>query len=626
MSVLKYSKYRKFSLLAVGFIALIILFFRFFFPHNNPISYDVFGYYLYLPFTFIYHDLGLTNIEQVHQIMDVYNPSGSFYQATAGPSGFWIMKYSMGMAILYAPFFFLSHLIALFSSFPADGFSLPYQWGIIIGSTVYTLIGIFVLRRVLLKFFSDKIVAITLLLLFFGTNYFDQSIFNAEITGNHLFTLYALILWFTIRWHENYNRKHIVLLAVFIGILVLARPTEIIVLLIPLLWGVYNWNSLKDKFLLLMRFKSQLLLFVLILLLIGSFQMLYWKVFSGSYFFYSYTNAGEGLDFLAPHTLQTLFSFRKGWLVYTPMMIFAIWGFYFTFKNKRAVFFPLFIFFILNLYLVSSWSCWWYANCFSQRALVQSYAVMAIPLGFFIQRLTKSKLVFKYLFIVVAVFFIVLNLFQTWQIKNWVLSGDRMTFAYYKKVFGKIEVDTEDEKLLLVNRWLGGDERLKDESAYKSRLLAGFDFEEVSKKYQKYLRDDFSHSGKNAFQFDSSLLYFNLVEKDFKTLTPFDHAWIRTTFYVFLQSDAEQKDFSLVIQFNHKGKAYKYKSINIRPLLENDTVQIGKWNKFSFDYLTPEVRSKNDMLKIYFWNRGKGKLIIDDVTVRVFEPIRGEWE
>jgi len=620
MSVLKSFKVNKYSLLLVGFFALTVLFFRFFFPHNNPISYDVFGYYLYLPFTFIYHDLGLSNIEQVRQIMDIYEPSVTLYQATAGSSGFWIIKYSMGMAILYAPFFFLSHLYALFSAYPADGFSMPYQWGIIIGSTVYTLIGIFVLRKVLLKFFSDKIAAITLLLLFFGTNYFDQSIFNAEITGNHLFTLYALILWFTIRWHENHQRKHIAFLAVFSGLVVLSRPTEIIVLFIPLLWGVYNWSSLKIKLRLLMQYKLQLLLFAIIFVLIGSFQLLYWKIYSGSFFFYSYTNAGEGLDFLSPHTLQTLFSFRKGWLIYTPMMIFAIWGFYFVYKNKREIFFPLFIFFVLNLYLVSSWSCWWYANCFSQRALMQSYAVMAIPLAFFIQQIAKSKTVFRYLFTVFAVFFIVLNLFQTWQIKNWILSGDRMTFAYYKQVFGKTEVYPEDEKLLLVNRSLAGDERLKDESDYKNRLLTSFDFEEMPHKFQKYLGDDFSHGGKYALQFDSSLLYFNLYEKDFKTLTPYDHAWVRITFYVLPQSGMEMKDFSLVMQFSHKGKAYKYKSTNIRPQLENNPEKMGEWNKLSFDYLTPEVRSKNDVLKIYFWNRGKGQVIIDDVTVSVFEP------
>ncbi len=606
--------------MTVGFIAISILFFRFYFPHNNPISFDVFGYYLYLPSTFIYHDLGLHNMVQIREIMETYESSVTFYQATLAPSGNWIMKYSMGMAILYSPFFFLSHVFALLSSFPADGFSLPYQWGIYIGSTVYTLIGIFVLRNVLLKLFSDKLVAITLLLLFFGTNYFDQSVFGAEIAHNYLFTLYALVLWFTIRWHETYKQKYLAFLALITGILILARPTEIIALLIPLLWGVFNWNSWKDKLRLLLQYKSQLLLFVLILLMVGSLQLIYWKIFSGKFFFYSYTNAGEGLDLLSPHTLQTLFSFRKGWFIYTPMMIFAIWGFYFTFKNKREVFLPLFIFFILNLYLVSSWSCWWYANCFSQRALVQSYAVLAIPFGFFIQRISKSDSVFKWMFTFIVFSFVVLNLFQTWQLKNRILSGDRMTFAYYKQVFGKTEVKAEDQKLLLVNRWLEGDEQLKDESGYKSRLLAKYDFEETSKKFQKYHRDDFSHDGKNAFQFDSSLLYFNLYEKEFKSITAHDHAWVRVTYYVYLPIETELKDFSLVIQFMHKGKVYKYKGQSIRPIIDNKTLQSGSWNKLSFDYLTPEVRSKDDVLKIYFWNRGKGKVIIDDVTVRVFEP------
>lgn len=620
MATIKSSKFNRLSLLTVGFIAISILFFRFYFSHNNPISFDVFGYYLYLPSTFIYHDLGLNNIVQIQEIMETYQSSVSFYQATLAPTGNWIMKYSMGMAILYSPFFILSHIFALLSSYPADGFSLPYQWGIYIGSTVYTLIGVFVLRNVLLKFFSDRITTVTLLLLFFGTNYFDQSIFGAEIAHNYLFTLYALVLWFTIKWHETYKQKYIASLALITGILILARPTEIIALLIPLLWGVYNFNSWKDKLRLLLQHKSQLILFVTILLMVGSLQLIYWKIFSGKFFFYSYTNAGEGLDFMSPHTLQTLFSFRKGWFIYTPMMIFAIWGFYFTFIAKREVFFPLFIFFILNLYLVSSWSCWWYANCFSQRALVQSYAVLALPFGFFVQRVSRSRSVYKWMFTFIAISFVILNLFQTWQLKNRILSGDRMTYAYYKQIFGKIEVKPEDQKLLLVNRWLEGDEQLEDETDYQNRLLAKFDFEETSKKFQKYYRDDFSYDGKNAFQFDSSLLYFNLYEKEFKSLTVYDHAWVRVNYSIYLPNETDLKDFSLVIQFMHKGKVYKYKGQSIRPMIENKKLQSGGWNRISFDYLTPEVRSKDDVLKIYFWNRGKGKIIVDDVTIETFEP------
>ncbi|MCF6341589.1 MAG: hypothetical protein L3J31_02125, partial [Bacteroidales bacterium] len=502
--------------------------------------------------------------------------------------------------------------------------SLPYQWGIIIGSTFYTLVGLFALRKVLLKFFSDKTTAITLLLLFFGTNYFDQSIFNAELAHNHLFTLYALVLWLTIRWHEDREQKHILWLAVVSGVLILARPSEIIVLLIPLLWGVSGSSNLKNKLTLFKQHKLQLLSFVLVLLLIGSLQVAYWKIFSSDYLYYSYTNAGEGFDFLAPHTLQTLFSFRKGWFVYTPLMVFAVWGFYFTHQYKREIFYPLFVFFLLNLYLVSSWSCWWYANCFSQRALVQSYAVMAIPLGYFIQRLSKSVSFYKGLFAVAAFFLIVLNLFQTWQMRNNILSGDRMTFAYYKKVFAKTTTSPEDQKLLLVNRWLEGKEILEDESGYKSRVLTDFDFENPSKKHNRFFTKELSHNGKTAFQFDSTLLYFNLFESSFEALTEEDHAWLRIEFYVFPQSERAQKDLLLAVSFQHRGKTYKYKALNIRSLPENRSLQTGKWNKISFDYLTPEVRSEKDVLKIYFWNRGRGTVLVDDLTLTVFEPGKGE--
>ncbi len=53
-------------------------------------------------------------------------------------------------------------------------------------------------------------------------------------------------------------------------------------------------------------------------------------------------------------------------------------------------------------------------------------------------------------------FFIILNLFQAWQLRNNILSGDRMTFEYYIKSFGKTKINTADQKLLLINRFFGG--------------------------------------------------------------------------------------------------------------------------------------------------------------------------
>lgn len=140
----------------VVLIAILVYSGFIFFP-DNILSWDVFGYYLYLPLTFIYHDLGLNNENIIHEIIDKYHNSATFYQAIKLPAGNYVMKYSMGMSILYSPFFFIGHLYAKLSSYPADGFSLPYQYAVFFCGQVFTVTGIVVLRKVLIRFaFSGK--------------------------------------------------------------------------------------------------------------------------------------------------------------------------------------------------------------------------------------------------------------------------------------------------------------------------------------------------------------------------------------------------------------------------------------------------------------------------------------
>ena len=75
---------------------------------------------------------------------------------------------------------------------------------------------------------------------------------------------------------------------------------------------------------------------------------------------------------------------------------------------------------------------------------------------------------------------------------------------------------------------------------------------------------------------------------------------------------------SLVATFEHNGEPYKYKAEGIE--LAKYPVKAGKWNRIEFDYLTPEVRSKDDKLKVYFWLRGNQPVKVDDLKVEVWEP------
>src|SRR5438105_13622972 len=112
----------------------------------------------------------------------------------------------MGMAILYSPGFFAGHLFAYFFQYPMDWFSIPYQYEVLGWSIIFLLTGIYYLRRILLHFFNDRISAFVLLLLFSGTNFFIQAThWGILLVHSYLFTLFAVMLWHTIQWHQEHR-------------------------------------------------------------------------------------------------------------------------------------------------------------------------------------------------------------------------------------------------------------------------------------------------------------------------------------------------------------------------------------------------------------------------------------
>lgn len=599
--------------LALFLVVAFVLCSNFYYFPGNILSWDIFGYYLYLPFQFIYHDLGLKDIGVLHDIVLKYHNTDTLYQVLIQPEGGAVMKYSMGMSIFYAPFFFIGHALALVFGLPADGFSAPYQYSVFAGGIIYSILGIWFLSKVLRRLFNDKTSGLVLLLIVFATNFPVHITMYGQNAMSHniLFFTYSLILWLTIRWHETYKMKFIIGLAVFCGLTILSRPSEFVCLLIPLFWNVKNINTLRDKVKLLWSYKVQILLFVAIIAFIGSFQLIYWKIHTGKFLYYSYgANAGEGFEFLSPYLMQVLFSFRKGWLIYTPVMIFAIVGFVAIFKKNKMIFLPLFLYFLVNLYIVSSWSCWWYAQSYSQRPLIPSYPVMAIALGYFLVWLFDREKWLKITLSTLLMAFLWLNLFQIYQFTHGIIDGDRMTKAYYFRTFGKLDATDDDRKLLMVNRTFNGVEQFVNDGEYHlSRMLKSDYGTEVQYDSSTVV------SPQNSMQLDSVTLYSKAIEIPYSSITANDHAWLCLSAWVYPTIDPVTNPFSLVVQFTHKGFAYKYKTIDSEKL----NLKLNAWNELKMDYLTPEVRKKDDQLKAYFWLRGKHLLQVGAIRIAVFE-------
>ena len=408
----------KFSLLAFFLLSFAVLFGRLLLPRFEThdilaiLSWDVFGYYLYLPATFIYHDLGLKDFSWLQHIFDVYNPTIGFYQAYIGPAGDYILKYTMGMAIVYSPFFFIGHIFAWLFGFPADGFSLPYQVAVALGSVVIAIAGIWIFRRVLLKFFSESVTSLVMILIVLGSNYFELTAYDGAMPHNILFTLYALILYLTLIWHEHQKLRYAIWLGLAIGLTILIRPSSAVIVIIPFLWGIHDNESLVRKWDLVKSNFGQIVVVIALIFAVPFLQFIYWKIHSGNFFFYSY-ESDQKLVGAGPFLWYVLFSFKKGWLIYAPIMIFPLMGFYFLGYKNRLVFQAIFVFFIINLLLIASWPTWWYGGSLGQRALMESYVILGIPLGYFLQWLLKRKIYFQIPLFSVFIFIILLNLFQT---------------------------------------------------------------------------------------------------------------------------------------------------------------------------------------------------------------------
>ncbi|KAF0202112.1 MAG: hypothetical protein FD170_2083 [Bacteroidetes bacterium] len=593
---------RRLSVYVVLLLAVSLVVFRSISLPTRALSWDVFGYYLYLPATFIYDDPGLENPEWVDEVMEKYQPSATLYQLVNGTDGKKVIKYTSGLALLYSPFFLIAHWIAPALGYPADGFSLPYQLILSLGGILWAIFGLIILRKLLLRLFDDRTTAVTILLIGFGTNYFQLTAFDGTLLSqNFLFSLYAFLLYTTIRWYERPSLKRAFQMGLTCGLITLIRPSEIVCLLIPLFWNAGSWRQFIFRFKVMKTNINHVLSFLVPAIIVGSIQFIYWKTTTGNWIFYSYDNPGEGFRFFPPYIFEFLFSYRKGWFVYTPVMLFALAGFYHLYKRSKAWNFAILAYVLLDLWIVSSWSCWWYAGgSFSARAMLPTYVLLALPLASLVEVVFLHRLRWLAAFFGLAL--IVLNLFQTWQFETGIIDKERMTKDYYWAVFGKTNIDKDKlDELLLVERSTESRDTFKHKDRYEKRSLFG--------------PSPVSSDTTGALKLNGLNPYAPGPEIAYSDLTSFDHAWIYASVEVFIPESYQGQLPRLVAAFHHKGEAYKYRSETISP----DSLKPGDWNTISFYYLTPEVRTPHDNLKVYVWQREPSTIYIRNFNVEVWE-------
>jgi hypothetical protein len=595
---------QRFSLLSFFLSAIIIVLVALWYPKwekpgtEATLSWDVMGYYLYLPATFIYDDLDQLAFKD--SILNKYRPTNSFYQATLHPeSGNYVMKYAIGLAVLYSPFFFLGHAYALLTDYPPDGFSLPYQAAISWGSIFIALLGLWFCRKVLKQYFDEVPTGLSLISIAIGSNFLNYAAIDGAMTHVWGFTLIMILIWATIQWHQKPSFRYSFLIAFCIGFAALIRPTNIIACLIPILWGIQHWTDYSTRLALFQAHWGKLVFTILSVALIGMIQLGYWKLLAGDWIYYTYNE--QGFSWFKPHVKNVLISYRKGWLVYTPIMLLALIGFSFLYRKYRPLFWCSLIYFVIHFYIVSAWDVWGYGGAFGQRAMIEAYAILALPMAAFYENILLKNWQ-KWLTFAFAAFSIWLNIFQTWQAHGHGFETESMTKAYYWRIFGNTNVTHLDRKLLDTKEDYQG-----ERSAVKGIYLN--DFETMADSTQ--LSKTHSKSGVYALKIDKNTEFSTafIIPK-----AQINGEWLRVSadFYTPQKEWDVWKMTQLIVRFEKGDDLIKNRIIRVQR-------HIGErqWQANWSDMRIP--KKDFDHVKIYFWNSGGQKdLFVDDLKVETY--------
>lgn len=340
------------------------------------------------------------------------------------------IKMAVGTAICQAPAFLIAHIIALAGDWQPNGYSSPYYLAILLNALLFAIWSLFLIKSILRRWFDDHVSAIVLLLFAFATNLSFYVTWHASYSHVYSFWAVAAFIYSTLKWYDSPKWRTTIQIGLLAGLLVLIRPTNILMLAFFPLWGLLNKENMNMRWQLFLKEHQKLLVITLLALLVFSVQLFYWKWSVDRWWFYSYGD--EGFFWGNPHLLEVLFSYRKGWLLYTPVMILSIVGLLFLYRRVPKAKWAIPLLFLLHLYIISSWQAWWYGDSFSQRGMVDIYPLLALPLAALIQVVTtKKRWPVAALVGVFALGCVWLNTIQSQQYKDGIIHWDGMTKEAY---------------------------------------------------------------------------------------------------------------------------------------------------------------------------------------------------
>ena len=393
------------------------------------------GYYAYLPQWYIYKSD--KKFSFLHTITPKY-PKGNFGFGIAFKSldenG--LNKCFIGTAICSSPLFLITHAVNELKYGSGDGYSRSYQLTVALNAILYWLIGCIAIYLLFQKLKIPRFWTVLILAgITFGTNLNFYIVYFPSFSHAFSFGVISWFVYVAYLFGQNKSIKSFLWMCFFFGLLFSIRPTNSLVMLIL----PFFFNGLKDFWLTILDFIKNKWIYCLLGIGIITFfiflqlnnvhsQIGEWKldIYSDEHF-----------EFLTnPQIFNVLFSYRKGFFIYSPFMVFSLLGIYVLIKENRFLGVGWVITLIVILYITASWWCWWYGGGLGLRPMIDILILWALPIGFLVQKLNSFL---KSLFFICSIGLIfIYQIFQI-QFNENILSYDIIRKDQFWDVFMKTD-------------------------------------------------------------------------------------------------------------------------------------------------------------------------------------------
>jgi hypothetical protein len=563
---------------------VLSLFFLYFFKWTGTadnfrvIDGDGKDYYSFLVSAFINHNIS--------------KPDPALSMVVETPTG-QVNMHTTGVALLLLPFFLVSLLFAKLFGYSVDGLSQPFQIGVSIGALFYCLLGLFFLRKLLLKNnFEDKIIAAIIFFLFAGTSLLFYTLGAPSMSHVYSFCLITCFLYASNLFFLSGEKKYLFIASLILSLIILVRPVNvIIVLFLP-----FFCNSFKDFFVKIKyvfssyrQFLPALLMFFSVL----SLQCVVWYAQNGKLFQWTYK--GNGFYFTDPSPVKMLFGFDSGLFIYSPICFLFLIGVVFIFRQSSFKFYISVFFISFIVYLFSSYWAYNYFDSFGMRPFVDFFSVFAI-FGTFLLREIRNHL-FKYVLYVSFLICATISMIYSYQAQTGILPMAGMNYEKFKYIFLKTKREYQS--------CLGGCSDLKPYSLRNANPFFSFtnNFNDVSKYpkgYFEYKGNEWGvECGLDSLGFKTKLLYAKVKFKRQEIQT-------NSSYNGLLVCSVDSK--------TNASKSYQAFRMN-----ETPAESCCEWKEYDYSFTVAGDFCPNDHLKIYFWNKEKSFFNVDDFNVEIYK-------